>query len=241
MSRSAIESSASGASPSPQRGGISDAPVSALAIATRASSAIPMTSPVDCMNGPTDGSTPLSLAVENAGALTATNDGSGRRPAGQPEPGERRAEGDPDGKLDHRHPRHLRHERHRPRGARVDLDQVHAVVADDELGVDEAAGAERDADPLHRPHDQVAVALRRRAAAGTRRSSRPSGRRRARRARAARGSAPRSRRTRRRRPPRSPRGSGRCAPAGRGRRSRPRPGAGRGPRASRRSRWRGRR
>ena len=32
-----------------------------------------MTSPVDCMNGPTDGSTPLSLAVENAGDFTATN------------------------------------------------------------------------------------------------------------------------------------------------------------------------
>ena len=49
--------------------GTSDAPVSALAIATRGSSAIPMTSPVDCMNGPTDGSTPLSFAVENAGRL----------------------------------------------------------------------------------------------------------------------------------------------------------------------------
>ena len=86
LSRSAIDSSASGASPSAPavRGGISDAPVSALAIATRGSSAIPMTSPVDCMNGPTDGSTPLSLAVENAGALTATNGGVGRRPAAQP-------------------------------------------------------------------------------------------------------------------------------------------------------------
>ena len=58
--------------------------MSAFAIATRGSSAMPMTSPVDCMNGPTDGSTPLSLAVENAGALTATNDGSGRRPVDQP-------------------------------------------------------------------------------------------------------------------------------------------------------------
>ena len=64
--------------------GTSDAPVSALAIATRGSSAIPMTSPVDCMNGPTDGSTPLSFAVENAGALTATNGGGGRSPGSQP-------------------------------------------------------------------------------------------------------------------------------------------------------------
>ena len=64
--------------------GTSDAPVSALAMATRGSSAIPMTSPVDCMNGPTDGSTPLSFAVENAGALTATNGGGGRSPGSQP-------------------------------------------------------------------------------------------------------------------------------------------------------------
>ena len=43
-----------------------------------------MTSPVDCMPGPTDGSTPRSLAVENAGALTATNGGGGSRPPLQP-------------------------------------------------------------------------------------------------------------------------------------------------------------
>lgn len=43
-----------------------------------------MTSPVDCIPGPTDGSTPRSLAVENAGALTATSGGSGSRPPGQP-------------------------------------------------------------------------------------------------------------------------------------------------------------
>jgi len=43
-----------------------------------------MTSPVDCMNGPSDGSTPRSFAVENTGALTATTGGSGSSPAGQP-------------------------------------------------------------------------------------------------------------------------------------------------------------
>ena len=43
-----------------------------------------MTSPVDCMPGPTDGSTPRSFAVEKAGALTATKLGGGRRPFGQP-------------------------------------------------------------------------------------------------------------------------------------------------------------
>ena len=36
------------------------------------------------MNGPSDGSTPRSLAVEKAGALTATNGGGGSSPFGQP-------------------------------------------------------------------------------------------------------------------------------------------------------------
>ena len=45
---------------------------------------IPITSPVDCIPGPTDGSTPRSLAVEKAGALTATNDGGGSSPPSQP-------------------------------------------------------------------------------------------------------------------------------------------------------------
>ena len=92
---------------------MSDAPVSAFAIATRGSSAIPMTSPVDCMNGPTEGSTPLSFAVENAGALTATNGGLGRSPALPSRVRERRAERDPHGELDHRHARDLGQERHR--------------------------------------------------------------------------------------------------------------------------------
>ena len=55
-----------------------------MASATRGSVWIPMTSPVDCIPGPTDGSTPRSLAVENAGALTATSAGSGSSPPGQP-------------------------------------------------------------------------------------------------------------------------------------------------------------
>ena len=49
-----------------------------MASATRGSVWMPMTSPVDCIPGPTDGSTPRSLAVEKAGALTATNGGGGR-------------------------------------------------------------------------------------------------------------------------------------------------------------------
>src|SRR5437870_2782599 len=45
---------------------------------------MPITSPVDCMAGPSDGSTPRSFAVENAGALTAVKEGGGRRPFDQP-------------------------------------------------------------------------------------------------------------------------------------------------------------
>ena len=72
---------------------------------------------------------------------------------------QRCAEGDPHRQLDHRDARHLRQERHGPRGAGVDLDQVHAVVADDELGVDQALRPEGQHDPLHRRHDQRLVAL----------------------------------------------------------------------------------
>ena len=118
-----------------------------------------MTSPVDCIPGPTDGSTPRSLAVEKAGALTATNGGGGSMAAAPAELGQRGAERDPDRQLDHRHAGHLGHERHRPRRPRVDLDEVDAVVADDELGVDQPARAERQHDPLHRRDDERLVAL----------------------------------------------------------------------------------
>ena len=73
-----------------------------------------MTSPVDCIPGPTDGSTPRSLAVENAGALTATSGGSGSRPPGQPMARKRLAERDPDGEVDHRHAGDLAQERNGP-------------------------------------------------------------------------------------------------------------------------------
>ena len=53
-------------------------------MATRPSSWMPMTSPVDCIAGPRDGSTPRRRAVEKTGAFTATNDGSATRPPDQP-------------------------------------------------------------------------------------------------------------------------------------------------------------
>ena len=46
-----------------------------------------MTSPVDCIPGPTDGSTPRSLVVENAGAFTAKYGGGGSSPPSQPSSG----------------------------------------------------------------------------------------------------------------------------------------------------------
>ena len=158
LSRSAIDRMRRSAADRPDRGvgrgGRRAAPRSALARATRGSSWMPMTSPVDCMDGPTDGSTPRSLVVENAGAFTATNGGGGRSPPGQPSSASVGAERDPHGELDHRHAGDLRQERHGARRPRVDLDQVDAVLADDELGVDEAARAEGEHDALHRRHDQ---------------------------------------------------------------------------------------
>ena len=50
--------------------------------------------------------------------------------------------------------------------ARVDLEQVDAVVADDELGVDQAAHAERQHDPRHRRHDRAPGRPRRRVCGG---------------------------------------------------------------------------
>ena len=70
-----------------RHGGRSPAPRNAFASATRASSWMPMTSPVDCMDGPTDGSTPRSFVVENAGAFTATYGGGGSSPPSQPSSG----------------------------------------------------------------------------------------------------------------------------------------------------------
>ena len=66
--------------------GTRPAPRRAFASATRGSAWIPMTSPVDCIDGPTDGSTPRSLVVENAGALTETTAaaGAGRSPSRAP-------------------------------------------------------------------------------------------------------------------------------------------------------------
>ncbi len=109
-----------------------------------------MTSPVDCMPGPTDGSTPRSLAVENAGALTATKAGGSSSPPPQPiparvSPSEMRTASSTIGT-----PVTLDRNGHGPRGPRVDLDEVHAVVADDELGVDQAMRAEGQHDALHR-------------------------------------------------------------------------------------------
>jgi hypothetical protein len=58
---------------------------------------------VDCMPGPTDGSTPRSLAVEKAGALTATKAGGASWPPSQPSSGSVAPSEIRTGQLDHRH------------------------------------------------------------------------------------------------------------------------------------------
>ena len=55
-----------------------------MAIATSASLCSPITSPVDCIAGPSVGSAPRSLYVEKTGALTATSGRAAINPPGQP-------------------------------------------------------------------------------------------------------------------------------------------------------------
>ena len=98
--------------------------------------------------------------MENAGAFTATKAGAGRMPPAQPRSCERRAERDPHRELDHRDAGDLREEGHGPRRARVHLDEVDAVLADDELRVHQAACTKRDDDPLHRHRHELLVPRR---------------------------------------------------------------------------------
>ena len=118
-----------------------------------------MTSPVDCMPGPTDGSTPRSLAVENAGALTATNGGGGRSPSSQPSsssvaPSEIRTASstigtpvtlDMNGTV--REARGLTSMRYTPSSRTMNWALTRPLRAEGQH------------DPVHRGHDQVLVAL----------------------------------------------------------------------------------
>jgi hypothetical protein len=72
---------------------------------------------------------------------------------------ERRPERDAHGELDHRHAGHLGQERNGPRRTGVHLDQVDAVLPDDELGVEQAAHAEGACHAFDRGHDQALIAV----------------------------------------------------------------------------------
>ena len=119
-----------------------------------------MTSPVDCMPGPSEGSTPRSLAVENTGALTATKRRLGQQSIGPAQLAQRGARRHARRQRDHGHAGDLGQERHRAAGARVDLEDVDAVVAHDELGVDQAAHADLEADAAHGVDDEALVGRR---------------------------------------------------------------------------------
>jgi len=111
--------------------------------------------------GPRDGSTPRKLGGRERRRLDRHEGGRRPQTALPAHLGQGRSEGDPDRELDHRDAGDLRQERDRSRGARVDLDEIDAVVADDELCVDEASGARArtirsivatiDPGPPHRP------------------------------------------------------------------------------------------
>ena len=92
-------------------------------------------------------------------ASTATNGGWRQDAAGPAELRERRTERDPDREIDHRDAGDFREERHGPRRPWIDLDEVDAVVADDELGVAQLAHPELQDDALHGRNDQRLVAL----------------------------------------------------------------------------------
>ena len=98
------------------RGGTSAAPRIALARATRGSAWMPITSPVDCMPGPDRRVDAAQLGRREGRRLDRHERSGGAQQAVAPaQLGQRLAERDPDGQLDHRHAGHLGQERHGPR------------------------------------------------------------------------------------------------------------------------------
>ena len=108
----------------------------ALANAVGKSRAIPITSPVERISGPSSESAPAKRSNGSTASLTHT--WPLRRSRGQVEVGDPLAEHDPAGELGDRQPDRLGDERHRPRRARVGLDHVQPIVAvDRELDVEQ--------------------------------------------------------------------------------------------------------
>ena len=118
----------------------------ALANAVGKSGAIPITSPVERISGPSSESEPAKRSNGSTASLTQTWPSTGS--SGRSRSAIRSPEHDPAGELGERQADRLGDERHRPRGARVGLDHVQPVVAvDRELDVEQPDDAQRSRDP----------------------------------------------------------------------------------------------
>ncbi len=105
----------------------------------------PMTSPVDFISGPRIRSTPGKRANGNTASLTATWPKAGPRPAAPigSSAAKLLAGHHPRRDLGDRHAGRLGDERHRARGARVDLEHVDFAVLDGELHIHQPDDIER--------------------------------------------------------------------------------------------------
>ena len=223
----------------PPAGSRLDAATWLLANAAGKSVAIPITSPVDRISGPSTMSTPGNFANGNTASFTETYRGTGS--AVIPWLLERPAHHHPRRRLRQVQPGRLRDERHRARRPRVDLQDVDLAVLHGELDVHQPADLQR----LGQGVGLLLELARRSPAtartAGWRRRSRPSGCRPPRCAPSRRRrSSARRRRPRRRRPRWRPRGTCRSGSGARGWPRRPRPCSARGSARRRRSPWPGR-
>ena len=136
--------------------------------------AIPITSPVERISGPSSESAPAKRS--NGSTTSFTHTWPLVVSARQVEIGEPLAEQHPAGELRDREPDRLGDERHRPRRARVGLDHVQAVLAADrELDVQQPDDPERARDPAPSARGSGRASRRRACAAAARRPSRRSG------------------------------------------------------------------
>ena len=128
----------------PVSGSLAPAAACALANAVGKSDAMPITSPVERISGPSSASAPAKRSNGSTASFTDTWPLVGSR--GQLEVGDPLAEHQAAGQLRERQADGLRDERHRPRRARVGLDHVQLVAVDRELDVDQADHPERQRD-----------------------------------------------------------------------------------------------
>ncbi len=130
----------------PWLGSLAPAAAWALANAVGKSAAIPITSPVERISGPSSESAPAKRLNGSTASLTHTWPSAGVA-RGRSRSAIALAEHDPAGELGQRQADRLGHERDRPRGTRVGLDHVQPVVAvDRELDVEQPDHAQRPGD-----------------------------------------------------------------------------------------------